>query len=126
MAMANTLVSTYDNFSAAENALNALLASGFQPANVLLTPEEDTGAMEGNPGLDAESAGNDRPGLFDEADGDAERIDSPISDAAMKRESYLLTVDTTDADEFSRASDIVNRCGALAISERTSIGKGEA
>lgn len=99
--MAYSLVSTYDNFAAAEQARAALLASGFPSSSIFLSSQQD------------------------EAGGQVQPVGSPMALEKTQPDSYLLTLDADDPAELGRASDIVSRYGALDVSQRTVIGKGD-
>jgi hypothetical protein len=114
--MPNTLIKVYDEFSAAQNAREQLLASGFSPASVHLTAGEDeAGPVEGNfyiGNKDADNHGivDTLRSMFDGSD------DRNSNDAytrnfknAVHRGLYTLTVDAVSDDESSRASDIMDR-----------------
>jgi hypothetical protein len=124
--MPHTLVSTYDNFPAAENARDALLASGFPSPNVFLSSQQDeAGPVAGNFILDVQDKEHGYTDLGDTMGGQAKPADSPMNQEAAKGASYLLMVDADDPADLSRASDIVSRYGAVEVSRRTAIGKGD-
>lgn len=118
--MADTLVRVYDKFSDAENARNALLASGFPPDSVHLAAKEDeAGPVEGNFILEYKDAekGGDRS-LFDSLFGRDDPNEGQGRSEVAWRGGYLLTVDAKDGDQLARASDITKRFGAIDVDDR--------
>lgn len=112
--MSNTLVRVYDTLANAENARNALLASGFSSDCVHLSSTEDeAGPVEGNFALEYKDADNDN---------DRSALDSLLDrddpNEGLRRQGvawrghYLLTVDAEDDEQFHRASDITGKFGA--------------
>lgn len=113
--MSNTLVRVYDTLASAENARNALLASGFSSDCVhLTTNDDDAGPVSGNFALEYKDAdrGGDRSFLDSLLDRDDANEGLGRQDVTW-RGNYLLTVDAADDEQFSRASDITGKFGAL-------------
>lgn len=119
--MGNILVRVYDLFANAEQARNALLASGFSSDSVQLTSNADeAGPVEGNFILEYKDAANahDRSAL----DSLLNRDDPNEGLGRQKvawRGNYLLTVDAQDDEQFTRASEITRRFGASDDVERS-------
>ncbi|MGV3652984.1 MAG: hypothetical protein ACO1N5_02085 [Noviherbaspirillum sp.] len=124
--MAHSLVSTYDNFAAAEHARDALLASGFPSSSIFLSSQQDDTGARTSTAL-ADSHGKEQ-GYIDVSGASGDQAQGTASSLAVERtqpDSYLLTVDADDPAELERASGIVSRYGALDVSQRTVIGKGD-
>jgi hypothetical protein len=115
--MPNTLIKVFDEFSAAQNAREKLLASGFSPASVHLTAREDeAGPVEGN--FYVGNKDDDNHGIVDtlrsmfSGNNDDRKSNDPYTrdfKNAVHRGLYTLTVDASSDDESSRASDIMDR-----------------
>lgn len=131
--MANTVTRVYDNFAAAENALNALLHSGFSKDEVELTAREDeSGGMQGNFVSGDGSTNRDRKhrgGVSDVFRSSSGNDDSSYErDFAPKQaqygNSYVLTVDSGDDEQLHRASDIMDQFGAIDVDKLTARHRG--
>lgn len=119
--MGNTLIRVYDKLSSAEQARNALLASGFSSESVHLTSnEDDAGPVEGNFVLEYKDArhANDKStwdSLLDRDD-----INEGLGRQGVAwRGNYLLTVEAQDDEQFHRASDITRKFDAHDSGERS-------
>jgi hypothetical protein len=124
MAMANTLVRIYNSFSNAQRAREALLGSGFSPASVHLdSTADEAGPVDGNFILEYKDMD------YGKADDDSV-LDSTFSrddpNEGLGRSdvvwcgTYMLMVDADDDQQFSLASDIAKRFGAVDVDELTS------
>ncbi|AKJ27517.1 hypothetical protein [Caldimonas brevitalea] len=118
--MAHDLVRSYDDFSAAEAAREALLQSGFPAEAVHLTVRDDeAGPVEGN-----FVAGNGKrgpTGWIDALKGFGTDKDYTYEHNfadSVQRGVYLLTVDADDDQLRSLAGDILARSGAVDVNER--------
>lgn len=114
--MPNTLIKVFDEFSAAQNAREQLLASGFSPASVhLIAREDEAGPVEGN--FYVGNKDDDNHGIVDTlrsmfgGSDDRKSNDRYTRDFknVVHRGLYTLTVDASSDDESSRASDIMDR-----------------
>lgn len=123
--MANTLVRVYDNFSHADNVRKELLAAGFPSSSVHLESKED----EAGPVKDNFSVGNTDSGkgvvrgLVELLTGREDGSYQHNSFDAMQRGTCLLTVDANGDDQLARASEILNRSGAIDAGARSATGK---
>ncbi|MDB5838419.1 MAG: hypothetical protein JWQ23_371 [Herminiimonas sp.] len=118
--MANTLVRTFDKFSDAENARNALLRSGFSPESVhLVSQQDEAGPVEGNFILEYKDADHDRDVSFlDALTGRDDPNEGKGRSEVAWRGTYLLTVDASDNEQFNRASRITEEFGTSAPDDR--------
>lgn len=112
--MGNTLVRVYDTLASAEQARNALLASGFPSDCVHLSSNEDeAGPVEGNFALEYKDADNDNDRSALDSTFSRDDINEGLSRQQVAwRGHYLLTVDAVDDEQFNRASDITGQFGA--------------
>jgi hypothetical protein len=116
--MPATLVSVYDRLPAAAHARDELLACGFDIDAVHLNAREDeAGAMKSN-----FTVGNSTPGLNQPSDKfgpdkDQETYANGYADPKRYAE-ILLTVDTMSDQQTQRATDILQRCGAVRVEQQ--------
>lgn len=115
--MADTLIRTYDNLDSAQQVRQALLSSGFPPEHIHLSATEDeAGPTAGNFVLDEKDIGQ---GPGSERGGTEERTQAYHTPNAQWRANCVLTVDTQNEGERARASDIMDRFGAVDVEART-------
>jgi uncharacterized protein (TIGR02271 family) len=124
--MANTVIGVYDNYSDAQRALNALLESGFSQNDIRLSPDEDTpdarqtslrGSGQTDDGSDSGwGIGKFFSSLFG---GGEKNEDVHVYSEAVRRGSYLLTVDADSDQQRDKATDILNRFDPVDIDERS-------
>lgn len=120
--MANTLVRVYDSFYDAEQAREALLVSGFPPSCVHLdSTADEAGPVDGNfileyKDMDHGKADDNSPldSLFSRDDPNEGLGRSEV----IWRGIVMLTVEADDDDQFTLASDIAKRFGAIDVDER--------
>ena len=125
--MSHTVISVFDDFADADNARDTLVGSGFPIADVQLTPSEDTLTSRqstlvrtGNHVYDVDS-GWSISGLLSSLFGADERSVHPdLYSEAIRRGSYLLTVEAETDPERDRAVDILNRFNPVDLDERAS------
>jgi uncharacterized protein (TIGR02271 family) len=124
--MANTVIGVYDNYSRAQSALDELLAKGFSRSEVQLSPAEDTSAarqasLRSNEQADDQSTGGWSIGnFFRSLFGNDERNEHvDIYSEAVRRGSYLLTVNADNDERRDQATDIMNRHDPVDIDERS-------
>jgi hypothetical protein len=117
-----TIIGVYDDRAHARNARNELLASGFSRSNVQLNPDHDLSAMRG-PSVQKEknvtvndSIGNFFRSLFSIDD---KSTYSNVYAEAVRRGSYVLTVDVESDEQRVRAEGIMGRYGPVDIDERS-------
>lgn len=123
--MADTLIRTYDSIDAAQRVREALLASGFSADRVQLTAVEDeAGPTAGNFVLDEKDdgtgPGSERGGILSSFVSTEDRTQAYHEPNAQWRSSCVLAVDAVDEEERARASDIMDRFGAVNVEARTS------
>jgi len=114
--MEKTLVAVFDNQSEAQQALDALTNKGFSSSNARIASAESLG-------YSAESASASRP---DQEESFGDKIanffgfgdqDETYTEA-VRRGSYVLTVDAASDDEAERAADIIDEFDPVDIDER--------
>lgn len=117
-----TIIGVYDDRTHARNAKNDLLASGFLRSNVQLNPDHDLSATRG-PSVQKEtsatvnaSIGNFFRSLFSIDD---KTMYSNVYAEAVRRGSYVLTVDVDSDEQRVRAEEIMGRYGPVNIDERS-------
>ncbi|WP_148415808.1 hypothetical protein [Noviherbaspirillum massiliense] len=121
--MANTVIRVYDNFSAAQHARDALLASGFSDEEVQLTAREDeAGAVRSNFAIGNAHGGtiSSRRKFSDAPMGSKENTDyqNDFAEPTPQQASVMLTVDAGDEARCDRACDIMDRYGAIDVEQR--------
>lgn len=116
--MNHTVIRVYDTLGAAQAAREELLRVGFAADSVQVSARQDeAGPVEGNFVEDQKDMGTG-PGsgtLRPERHTDAYNDDTPIW-----RGDIVLTVEVGDDNERRRASDILDRSGAIDVDTRTS------
>lgn len=125
--MANTIIGVYDEYSHAQSALDELLQSGFDRSDVRLSPADQNpaarqAALRSNDLGNEESSGGWSIGNFFRALFGNDEHNHPHADVykeALRRGSYLLTVEADDEEERDRASDIMNRYHPVDIDARS-------
>jgi len=131
--MANTVIAVYDDYSHAQSALNELLKSGFDRSDVRLSPS-DSNAAAREAALDSNDLGNEEStggwsigNFFRSLFGNDEHSHphANMYKEAMRRGSYLLTVDADDEDARDRASDIMDRYQPVDIDARSEHWKSQ-
>lgn len=110
--MEKTLVAVFDNQSEAKQALEALIEGGFSSSDARLTSAESSGGTAASRPDREESFGDKVANFFGFGDQD-ERYSE-----AVRRGSYVLTVDAASDDEAERAEDIINGYDPVDIDER--------
>ncbi len=120
--MNNTVVAVFDEYGQAQQAMNALFNEGFTQSDVKLSPAEDTsGAREQFLRSRSEDTGSSwgigdffRSLFGSDQHGD----DAGVYSEAVRRGSYMLSVDASTEDEADRAADIMQRFNALDLDQR--------
>jgi hypothetical protein len=127
MTMATTLVRVYDRFLDAESARNELLSCGFPSSSVHLNVSEDeAGPVEGNFTVgNASMPADGTSSSFRSGDSTDHTYEHDYA-KVVQRAGCLLTVDADDDEQRNRASDIMNRFGAIDIDQRTSRRNSES
>lgn len=125
--MANTIIGVYDEYSHAQGALDELLQSGFERSDVRLSPADQTlsareAALRSNDLGSEESGGGWSIGNFFRALFGNDEHNHPHADVykeALRRGSYLLTVEAEDEEGRDRAGNIMNRHHPVDIDTRS-------
>ncbi|HEY8608661.1 MAG TPA: YsnF/AvaK domain-containing protein [Noviherbaspirillum sp.] len=116
--MENTVVGVYDSYAQAQNAMNELLAAGFDRSDLQLSPDSERGTGSNSDDAQGGSAiGNFFRSLFGM---DEERDTRDVYSEAVRRGSCVLTVNAASDDQLDRATDIMNRHDPIDIDERSS------
>ena len=117
-----TIIGVYDDLTHARSAKNDLIASGFSRSQVQLNPDHELSATRGpsvqkekNPTLGA-SIENFFRSLFSMDD---KSTYSNVYAEAVRRGSYVLTVDVDSDERRVRAEEIMGRYGTVDIDERS-------
>lgn len=125
--MANTVVGVFDDYSHAQQAHDQLLSSGFSQDEVQLSPAADSSDARRAVLRDTErtddqsdqgwSLGSFFSSLFG-SDTKDEHVD--IYSEAVRRGSYLLSVDADSDERRDQAADILNQYDPVDVDERAS------
>lgn len=124
--MMNTVIAVYDNFAQAESALKQLLTSGFTTLEARLRPPQDTAearqaALRAAGITDAEqqAEGGSIRSFFRELFGGEPRHEQADRYAeAIRRGSFVLTVDARDEQQRETATAILDQFQPVDIDER--------
>lgn len=122
--MNQTVVAVFDEYGEAQSAVNALYQEGgFTRADVKLSPAEDTHEAR-TEALRNQSANTDSGGwgigdFFKSLFGsDQHSDDAGVYSEAMRRGSYMVSVDAPTEAQADRAADILQRFHAVDIDHR--------
>ncbi len=120
-----TVVAIFDEYGQAQQAMNALFNEGFTHSHVKLSPAEEnphareqflrsqqTATTETESGW---GIGDFFRSLFG---ADQHGDDAGLYAEAVRRGSYMLSVDAGDEDEADRAADIMQRYNAIDLDQR--------
>jgi stress response protein YsnF len=128
--MKSTLVGMFDSQTAASEARSQLLAAGFGPAAVSMSNETDTSSSsrestassggQQDEGVIARFFGN----LFGSDDSDDQGYGQTYREA-VRRGSYVVSVQASSEDELDRAERILNAAGAVDVDERAQAWRQE-
>lgn len=121
--MQNTVIGVYDNHSQAQAALNELMASGYLQSNIAMSPAQEShtartqalAAQEEGQGF---SLGRFFQSLF--GGEEAGHAHHDFYREAVRRGSYLVTVQTDDDAGRDQACAILERYDPVDIDERSS------
>lgn len=122
--MNNTVVGVYDSNSQAQNAMNELLASGFDRSAIQMSPSRDTSATgtsttQGDTGHGIGHFFRSMFGMEDtEKHGD-------LYSEAVRRGSIVLTVSADSEADLDRAADIMSRHDPIDIDERSTMWRSQ-
>jgi len=112
--MNKTLVAVFDSQQDATSALEALIGAGFSRANARITSNDSTGSSTTTQHKGEQSFGEMVADFFGFGDDDETYTE------AVRRGGYVVTVDTADDEEASRAESVLSRLGPVDIDQRTS------
>ncbi len=116
--MASTLAGVFDDYDDAERARDRLSAAGFGHDAVQITPERSAwGSGDPSWGGRAEQQGGLR-GFFASLFGGADEETHGHYSEAVRRGSVVATVTLQDDSQISRATEILEDCGAIDVDER--------
>lgn len=124
--MNNTVVAVFDDYADAQGALNALYKEGgFTQADVKLSPaEESTEARQQalrSQQTTADTGGWSIGDFFRSLFGsDQHSDDAGVYAEAVRRGSYMLSVDAQTEEQAERAADIMQRFNAVDLDQRSS------
>jgi uncharacterized protein (TIGR02271 family) len=123
--MQHTVAAVFDNYGEAQHAVDDLVACGFSRDDVHLSQRNETGATDESQVGGTERTTEEESGsigaffrrLFgtDDETGDAE-----LYSEAVRRGSYVLTVEVPDDQLLDQATDVIDRHHPIDIDERAS------
>lgn len=121
--MQNTVIGVYDNYSQAQAALNELMASGYLEADIGMAPARDnqaarTDALAMQEEGEGFSLGHFFRSLF--GDHDAANPHHDVYREAVRRGSYLVTVQTDNDVQRDQACAILETYDPVDIDQRSS------
>lgn len=113
--MAHTLIRLFNQIDQAQSAREALLASGFDTADVHLDASEDeAGTVAGNFVLPREDTRAGRAiGADKSAEPPARGASTPTNSQAVTRGHYVMTIEAGDRGDLDKAAEITGRYGAV-------------
>lgn len=118
--MAITIIGVYDDYSHGYSAKNELIASGLSRRQVQLNPDQESPPAT-SPAVKDDSSVRAGIGIFFRSlfgVGD-KSTHSNVYAEAVRRGSYVLTVDADDDAQRMRAEEIMNRYSPVDIEERS-------
>lgn len=123
--MNTTVVAVFDEYGDAQSAMNALFTEGgFTQADVKLSPSEDTteGRRHALSSQDTSDTGGwSIGGFFSSLFGsDQHTDDAGVYSEAVRRGSYMLSIDAPTEAQADRAADILQRFNAVDLDQRAS------
>ncbi len=121
--MNNTVVAIFDEYGQAQQAMNALFNEGFTHSDVKLSPAEENPQMREQflrslPISTAGGSGGSGDFFVPLFGTDQHSDDAGVYSEAVRRGSYMLSVDAGDQDEADRAADIMQRYNAIDLDQR--------
>lgn len=116
----HAIVGVYDNYSDAENAIQALVAAGFPRSDMELTPESAESTQAAAPASEQRhgGVGGFFRSLFGMDEHQEHQEHRDVYAESVRRGSFVLKVDADTEDETDRASEIMERFNAIDIDER--------
>ena len=124
--MTDTVVAVFDEYGQAQSAMNALFTQGFTQSVVKLSPADERTttrqeALRNQQTPSGEGGGSGIGGFFRAlfgTDQDQHGDAAGLYAEAMRRGSYLLTVEADSVQEAHRAADIMHQFNAVDINQR--------
>ena len=121
--MENAVIGVFDNYTDARDAADAVVAAGLREWMVQITPKEESWVAR-RAALD-ERARHAAPGSWSIGEffrslfgTDADHEHAHIYSEAMRRGSFLVTVETEDEKQLERVRDLINQFHPVDIEER--------
>ena len=125
--MNSTIVAVFDEYGQAQSAMQTLFNAGFTHSEIKLSPAEDTAearqtALRGTAHAEEESGGRWHIGnIFRSLLGaDQHSDDAGIYAEAIRRGSYVLSIDASSDDKEQQASDIIQQYHPIDLALRSS------
>lgn len=125
--MTHTVIAIFDEYGQAQSAMHALFNEGFTHSDVKLSPAQDSpearqAALQGTQQSQAESSSGSTIGNFFRSlfGSDQHANDADLYSEAMRRGSYLVTVDAASDEQGDRAAEIMQRFNPVDIDQRAS------
>jgi uncharacterized protein (TIGR02271 family) len=127
--MQHTVAAVFDNYNEAQHAFDDLVASGFSREDVHLSQSNEAGSSVAGDATSAserrveddESGGTGIGSFFRRLFGsDDETSDAELYSEAVRRGSYVLTVEVPDDNLVDQATDVLDRHHPVNIDERAS------
>jgi uncharacterized protein (TIGR02271 family) len=117
--MTQVVVGVFDNAAKAAQARHELVSAGFSESEVTVK-SQDTGSTGTSTGTGHDREEGGIGGFFRSLFGmDRDDEYTGAYSEAVRRNHSVVTVDAADAAGVDRAEDILDRCGAIDIDERT-------
>lgn len=124
--MNNTVVAVFDNFGDAQRAMDALYKEGgFSQADVKLSPSQETAearsyALRSTEPAQAGSGWSIGDFFHSLFGSDQHSDDAGVYSEAVRRGSYMLSVDAQTEAQAQNAADIMQRFNAVDLDQRSS------
>jgi len=113
----HTVVGAYDDYSTAQQVIQALESDGFSRARIQLQPESDQSVSAS--GQSQESSGGIGSFFRSLFGMDEHKEHHDVYAESVRRGHYVVTVDAQDDDEAYRASEILSRFNPVDLDERS-------
>ena len=124
--MNSTIVAVFDEYGQAQSAMQALFSAGFSHSDIKLSPAENTAearqsALRGTEHTEAEPSSRWHIGnIFRSMLGtDQHSDDAGIYAEAIRRGSYLLSVDASSGEKEKNAADIIHSFHPVDLERRS-------
>ncbi len=113
--MHSTVVAIFDDYGEAQSAMSALFNEGFTHSDVKLSPAEES--LQARSSESSGGIGDFFRSLFD---ANQHTDDAGLYSEAMRRGSYLLSIDAATQTDADRAASILERFSTVDIDQRAS------